>query len=412
MGVVPILAKWLLIGRWKPQRIRVWSTAYLRFWIVKTLLIANPLARLCVGTSLYGLYLRALGAKIGSGAVIFAQHMPVCTDLLTVGAGSVIRKDTRLNGYRARAGVIEIGAITLGENVFVGEHTVLDIDTTMEDGAQLGHSSSLHAGQVVPAGQCWHGSPAQPADADYDYQTVPPARCGPLRRGTHSAVRVLALLATVGPLETALTTLLLTHHGLLAHLTVGDGLLLSAVLVFGLLLAGLLVASTVPRLLTRALTPRKVYPLYGVHYALQRVISRTSNNAFLTVLFGDSSAIVHYLRALGWRLGVVEQTGSNFGMAIKHEVPALSEVGAGTMVSDGLSMMNAEFSSSSFRVMPVAIGRRNYLGNMIAYPANGRTGDNCLLATKAMISIQGPQRSDVGLLGSPCFEIPALRGGS
>jgi non-ribosomal peptide synthetase-like protein len=149
-----------------------------------------------------------------------------------------------------------------------------------------------------------------------------------------------------------------------------------------------------------------VYPLYGVHYAIQRVISRTSNNPALTALFGDSSAIVHYLRVVGWRLGVVEQTGSNFGTAVKHEVPSLCRVGTGTMVSDGLSMMNAEFSSSSFRVMPVVIGERNYLGNDIVFPAGARTGDNCLLASKAMIPIAGPTRSDVGLLGSPCFEIP------
>src|SRR6184192_3555741 len=30
---VPVAAKWILIGRWKPQRIRIWSLAYVRFWI-------------------------------------------------------------------------------------------------------------------------------------------------------------------------------------------------------------------------------------------------------------------------------------------------------------------------------------------------------------------------------------------
>src|SRR5262249_45228596 len=34
VGTVPIVAKWLLIGRWKPQSIRIWSLAYVRFWIV------------------------------------------------------------------------------------------------------------------------------------------------------------------------------------------------------------------------------------------------------------------------------------------------------------------------------------------------------------------------------------------
>src|ERR1700761_627942 len=102
----------------------------------------------------------------------------------------------------------------------------------------------------------------------------------------------------------------------------------------------------------------------------------------------------------------MEQTGSNFGMDVKHEVPGLSRVGAGTMVSDGLSFVNAEFSSTSFRVLPTTIGQRNFLGNGIVYPAGGRTGDDCLLATKVMIPVAGPVREGVGLLGSPCFEIP------
>ena len=103
--MVPIAVKWLLIGRWKPQRIRVWSLAYLRFWLVKDLVVANPLVRLSIGTPLYNLYLRALGAKVGRGALILTPHVPVCTDLLSIGPGSVIRKDCYLNGYRAQAGV-------------------------------------------------------------------------------------------------------------------------------------------------------------------------------------------------------------------------------------------------------------------------------------------------------------------
>src|SRR5438093_4884632 len=93
--LVPIAAKWVLIGRWKPQRIRLWSLAYLRFWIVKTLVRSSPAARLFFGTPLYVLYLRALGAKIGPGAVIFSRRVPVCTDVLTIGAGAVIRKEAK-----------------------------------------------------------------------------------------------------------------------------------------------------------------------------------------------------------------------------------------------------------------------------------------------------------------------------
>lgn len=93
-------------------------------------------------------------------------------------------------------------------------------------------------------------------------------------------------------------------------------------------------------------------------------------------------------------------------MAFHHEVPALSEVGRGTMVSDGLSLINADFSSSAFRVRPAAVGADNFVGNNIAFPPGARVGANCLIATKAMVPLTGPVREGVGLLGSPSFEIP------
>jgi non-ribosomal peptide synthetase-like protein len=69
-------------------------------------------------------------------------------------------------------------------------------------------------------------------------------------------------------------------------------------------------------------------------------------------------------------------------------------------------MINAEMSSTSFKLSEARLGENNFLGNMIFYPAGGRTGDNVLLATKVLIPLDGPVRENVGLLGSPAFEIP------
>ncbi|HYH29873.1 MAG TPA: Pls/PosA family non-ribosomal peptide synthetase [Pseudonocardia sp.] len=414
LSLLSVVAKWLLVGRWTPRRVRVWSLAYFRFWLVRMLVRTNPLV-LFAGSPLYVLYLRALGAKIGRGAVVLSPHVPVCTDLLTIGEGTVVRKDAHLPGYRAHDGAIETGPVGLGRDVLVGEATVLDIGTSIGDGGQLGHSSSLHTGQAVPAGERWHGSPA--VRTDVDYRTVAPARCGTTRRIAYPALQLLNVLLLV-PLVLGSATLLLAQvpqvTALLGpgpHAFTGPRFYLQALatsywLFLGSLLVGLLVVVVVPRLLRRLVPPDTVVPLYGIRYWAFRVITRMTNVASFTELFGDSSYIVGYLRCLGYRLSPVEQTGSNFGMAVKHDTPYLSGVGSGTVVADGLSFVNADFSSTSFRVSRVAIGRNNFLGNNIAYPAQGRTGDNCLLATKVMVPIDGEVREGVGLLGSPCFEIP------
>jgi non-ribosomal peptide synthetase-like protein len=123
-------------------------------------------------------------------------------------------------------------------------------------------------------------------------------------------------------------------------------------------------------------------------------------------MFGDSSAAVTYSRGIGYDLSEVEQTGSNFGTELRQDSALLTTIGTGTMISDGLSIMNADFSSSSFRMSRVAIGERNFFGNNIALPTNARIGENVLVGTKTMVPIDGPVRENVGLLGSPPFEIP------
>jgi non-ribosomal peptide synthetase-like protein len=414
--LVPILAKWILIGRWKPQPIRIWSLAYVRFWIVKTLVQRNPLV-LFAGSPLYVLYLRALGAKVGGDAVILSRRAPVCTDLLTIGAGTVIRKDSFFTCYRAEGSVIQPGAVSLGKDVVVGEAAVLDIETSMGDGAELGHASSLDAGQAVPAGERRHGSPAHQRTG-VDYRGVGPAGCGTARRVLYSVSQLLRLVAITLPLAIgALAILIAEVPQLTALLDSGpltftsgafylDALAASFVLLFGPLLAGVLFVVTVPRVLNLFIEPGRTYPLYGFHYGVHRAIERMTNVTFFPRLLGDSSFIVPYLRWLGYDLSEVEQTGSNFGLEVKHENPYLCSVGSGTIVADGLSIVNADFSTTSFRVSRSAIGAHSFLGNYIVHPPQSTAGDNCLLATKAVVPLDGEVREGIGLLGSPSFEIP------
>jgi non-ribosomal peptide synthetase-like protein len=112
------------------------------------------------------------------------------------------------------------------------------------------------------------------------------------------------------------------------------------------------------------------------------------------------------MRYLGWNLNKVYQTGSNMGTEQSHDNPFLCNIGSGTMISDGVSMINMQMSATSFRLAESKIGDNNFVGNDIYYPPNGRTGNNVLLGTKTMIPIDGPMRENIGLLGSPAFEIP------
>ncbi|MGX5357864.1 Pls/PosA family non-ribosomal peptide synthetase [Kocuria sp. KH4] len=413
--LLPVAGKWILLGRFRPQEIRIWSLAYFRFWLVKALMRTSPLA-LMAGSPLTPLYLRAMGARVGRNVTILTSHLPVCTDLLTIGDGTVIRKDVYANGYRAHGGVIQIGAVTLGRDVIVGEGSILDIGTTMGDGSQLGHRSTLYTGQVVPEGEHWHGSPGRRTDVDFG--GVPAAPYRPWRRAVFAVSQLIATLA-VGRIMMGLTivlavlafprvaALLEPHPYAFADwVFYADAVAFAGVGVFGGVLLLLTVMTTVPRLLRLAVQPDTVYPLFGLRHAAERSIERLTNSPLLGTLFGDSSYVVHYVRALGYDQPQLQQTGSNLGTQFKHDNPFLSTIGTGTMIADGVSFMNTDYSATSFTVRRASIGAHNFLGNFVLYPAGARTGNNCLLATKVMVPVDGPVRHDVGLLGSPAFEIP------
>lgn len=418
---VPYIAKKYLIGTWTEDRIPIWSMAYLRFWIARGIIGTSPFV-LFGGTPVYNFYLRTLGAKIGKNTVINSKFVPTCTDMLEIGDNCILQKDCYLTGYKAQDGYIYTGPVKIGNNAYVGQGTILDINSSMGDNTQLGHTSSLQEHQHVPDNTTYHGSPA--IETDTNYKRIEPMNCSLTRRLVYTLTLPLIGLLVFLPLISMLLYWYFPHlfgqgknlATLVGQATTFVQLFTSnfirdiTLLSFGLLCTGLIMGlvwiGIMPRIYNYFLKEGKTYVLFGFHYFLFTRVAASSNSQFYNLIFGDSSFIVHYLKYIGYKLGRGEQTGSNFGVEQKHDVPFSCEFGDETLVSDGLSMINAEWTNSSFRISRVKIGGNSFLGNNISYPAGGCTGENCLLGTKVMVPIDGKVRENVGLLGSPSFEIP------
>ncbi|MDQ1623235.1 MAG: hypothetical protein QOH19_1653 [Actinomycetota bacterium] len=414
-SVLSVGLKWMIVGKWKPDVIPVWSMKYFRFWAVKSAIRSAPAA--LVGGPIRNLYLRLLGAKIGVNTVIQSTAIPVTTDMISIGSGTILEKESIVQGYKARSNYIYTGPIRIGSDAFVGEASVLDIHSVMEDGTQLGFASSLHEGQLIPEGKRFHGTPA--VETEVDYCDIEPRSCTQLRRWSYAlALLVVGIGAAAVPMLAAYVAFPSVwvyvsglEAGIAAHeidvlWTICRWIITSFVFFVGALLLGLLAIGVVPRVLNLFLRPGQAYVLYGFHYFLEQLITLISNSVFYNRLFGDSSAIVHYERWVGYELNKVIQTGSNFGVSQRHENPFLVDVGSGTMISGGIKMINETMSSDAFKLGQVQIGERNYLGNYVHIPPESKLGRNCLLGTKALTPIDGPVRDNIGLLGSPAFEIP------
>ena len=405
-----IAVKWIFVGKWKAEKIPIWSLKYFRFWLIKLFIITSPM-ELFKGSPLYNVYLRLLGAKIGRNVVIQCRHSALCTDMLKIGDNTILRQDSTLISYKAKSNYIYTGSITLGKNVVVGEGSTIDINTVMEDNAQLAHASSLHENQVIPEGKHYHGTPAQ--ETSTNFASPDEKYVSTFRKIIYSLSQLLFAFFGVVPLALCLLHYLVVSYALprFEPLTLAWAVDIFAVALLafiGFSFLGLLVVTLVPRFLNLFMKEDQVYVLYGFHYYIFKLIQSLSNSTVLNLMFGDSSYITHYLKWVGYKLSKVIQTGSNFGLEHKHDIPFLSFFGTGTMISDGLTMVNVYQSSTAFRLAKTIIGDDNYVGNNVYYPPGSMIGNNCLIATKALVPIDGKLRENVGLLGSPSFEIPRM----
>lgn len=405
-----IATKWIAVGRFSTDPIPLWSTRYVWFWIAKMAIRISPL-NVLIGTPAYNAYLRMLGMTVGADAVILSAP-PTCVDLIEVGAGTIIRADCVFQGYTAHNGWIYCGEVNIGERAVISEATVLDINTTVGDEAQLGTTSALLSGQAVPARATYQGSPAQPSQSDFDQLPVLPLDRG--RRIRYTATQLTSICFFSLP-ASFLGAYAIARSGALTARAVPSGpipagLVRVVALAFGAyaatLVVALLMVVVVPRFLQLFVRSEVVHPIYGSQWRLARAIARHSNNPLLNTVFGDSSMITGYLRLVGYDLSESTQTGSNFGVDQRHHSPFLCSFARNTLVSDGLRMLNLEVSATSFELRSIEMPPDTYIGNVVHYPADSTVGADCLLATKVAVPIDGPRRTGVGLLGSPAFEIP------
>ena len=402
--------KWAAVGRFTAEPVPLWTWRYVRFWIAKRAIQINPL-NVLNGTPMYNVFLRSIGMEVGRQAVIMARA-PVCVDLVSVGQQTIVREDCHMPAYTAHNGYLYPGPITIGHSAVVGEATVLDIGTVIEDEAQLGTSSSLLEGQRVPAGQVYQGSPAIPSASNFD--RLPALAVSRRQRAGYTLGQLLSLCLVTLPssflVAYGLGRLGLSSSAISPWSGLFGGLVTAAIVALVVYVGGLVVAlitvTVVPRALNQFVVAERPHPLYGFQYRLARGIRAYSNNIVLNTIFGDSSMIVGYLKRVGYDLSRSTQTGSNFGVDQRHHSPFLCSFDRNTLVSDGLRMLNMEISATSFQLRQIHMPPDTYIGNLVHYPAGSRVGADCLIATKAAVPIDGPPRTGVGILGSPAFEIP------
>jgi non-ribosomal peptide synthetase-like protein len=178
-----VAAKWLLVGRIRAGEHPLWSSFIWRNEVVDTfieIVTAPWFARAAAGTPALVWWLRALGARIGSGAWCESYWLPEA-DLVTLGANSTVNRGCVVQTHLFHDRVMSIDTVVLEAGSTMGPHGVILPAARIGAGGTVGPASLVMRGETVPAGSYWIGNPVSPWTDPSRAPAVHDRRAGGLR---------------------------------------------------------------------------------------------------------------------------------------------------------------------------------------------------------------------------------------
>jgi hypothetical protein len=152
--LLPFAAKWLLIGRFRPGRHRLWGWYYCRWWLVRKLMALSPLAHLA-GSPFLAVYARLLGARVGKGCHLGSARLEL-PDLIGIGDGASIGYAVAVEPFAIEDGWLAMAPIKIGKDAYVGTNSVVMLGSSVGEGASVLEQSLV--AHRVPAGDAARGA--------------------------------------------------------------------------------------------------------------------------------------------------------------------------------------------------------------------------------------------------------------
>jgi len=159
--LVTIAAKWLIMGRYRSGNHPLWSFFVWRDELINSCqeqLAGAWLLGAVMGTPLMGVYLRAMGTRVGRG--VWCETLTITEfDLVDLGDGCVVNRRSCVETHLFHDRLMRIGPIALGAGSTLGPSSVVLPDARLGDGTTVGGRSVVLRGEELPDGTRWHGAP-------------------------------------------------------------------------------------------------------------------------------------------------------------------------------------------------------------------------------------------------------------
>ncbi len=163
-AAITTLAKWTIVGVIRAGEAPLWSSFVWRTEVSDTFteMVAAPwFARAASGTPALALWLRSLGARIGTGVWCESYWLPE-PDLVTLGAGSTVNRGCVVQTHLFHDRIMSMDTVELEPGATLGPHSVILPAAIIGANATVGPASLVMRGETVPVGSRWSGNPIGP----------------------------------------------------------------------------------------------------------------------------------------------------------------------------------------------------------------------------------------------------------
>jgi non-ribosomal peptide synthetase-like protein len=393
-----IIAKWVIIGRFKTGQFPIYSMYYFRWWLF-TRIQRMTGAPFLAGTPLMNWYLRLMGAKVGRNCSINTATFSIF-DHVKIGDSTSIGFETQIPGYIVEDGYLKIGSVEIGNNCFLGIQSSVGINTVLGDNVALDDQSMIPDGEKVTTGEGRRGSPAQKA-----LVTVPDL-LGKKEIHGNSFFAGVAALCSIYFVELFVLIAALPSAAIFFLAFQKDdwlwwiSMILIAIPLFET--SYWLCMILVKHLLIGKLKPG-IIPVNSLSYYRKWTIDSLINmSRLITLPLYTTLYILPFLRMLGVKIGKRAELS-----VLSYFSPDLTEIGPESFFADGSIVGGLKYYKGYCQIAANKVGKRSFIGNSAVLPTGKSVGDNCLIGVLS----SPPENKDstpdnTEWLGSPSFQLP------
>ena len=403
-----VITKWIVLGRLKPGRYRLWGFTYWRVWFVTRAIDMLGFGQLR-GSPMATTIARLLGARIGNGVYLATLQIGLF-DMIDIGDGASIGHNASLQGFHLADGWLHVGPITIGTGARVGNRALLAIGTSIGDHAELGDGAMLPQGGKVPEGESWAGSPAQPVapSGNWPDQEAPLQMSKAARRvGYFFGFAALTVIPTLAAVPEAL--LLGEVDARYCDFTHGYGDIWKLAVVAPFAVAGFVILLSLLIAGAKRLAIGRLEP--GLHsldstWAIRKWFHDALLTLSLDALFPMYASVYlsPWLRLMGATVGrnVEVSTAENMN-------PDLVTFDDGVFVADAVCLGPESVHHGWVRLERVHIGRHSFVGNSAIVPGGTTLGADSLIGVMSMPPVDPDDAAshDESWLGNPSFRLPS-----